>query len=239
MHWLVYILGAAVFNAYWTSAVKERSRQGGGLLFTASLRWGVAALLLPLTWGHWHLFSARWWAAGAAAGALESYGIWALAKGVERDYYATYSISNVTPIFAVALSAWLLGETVTVGLFLGVLLVVAGSLWFYWSGHWSWWGFLAAAVWGLSGVFSKWVIAESGYASHACYSFAVGALLTTLWGMRTEGFGVRDLIRPFAPTWARSWARSWRRRGISRHSPWRPTTRSVPCSVSIWWRGSS
>jgi drug/metabolite transporter (DMT)-like permease len=199
MNWIWIILGAAVCNAYWTSAAKERSRADGFLLFTASLRWGVVILLLPVAWGHWHDFSWRWWIAGAVSGLLESLGVWTLARGALKDYYSTFAFSNVAPIIVVFLSFWMLGETVTLRLLSGVLLVVAGSLWLYWNGHGSWWGFSSAVCAALSGIASKWVIAESGFAPHACYSFAVGALATTLWGMRSEGFCLPDLWRVARP----------------------------------------
>jgi len=193
MLWVWIILGGAVCNAYWTSSVKRNVQDVGVLRFTSSLRWGVALLLLPLTWGQWHLFSATWWVGGIVSGILESLGVWTLAQGAKKDYYATFALSNVTPLFVVFLSFWFLHETVTAGLVTGVLLVVVGTLWLYWTGQWSWWGLLSALIGAFSGIASKYVIAESGFAPHACFSFAVGALSMTLWGSQKEGFGLADL----------------------------------------------
>jgi len=199
LDWVFYILFAAVCNAYWTSASKERGRQDGILLFTASIRWGVALLLLPLAWGDWHFFSWRWWVAGAVAGVLESLTIWTLTKGAQKDYIAAFALSNTAPFFVAFLSFAFLGETLTAGLMAGILLVVSGSLCFYWSGHGSWWGFASAMVASLSGIASKWVIAESGPIPHACFAFFCGALVTTVWGMGSEGFRLRDLARVTRP----------------------------------------
>ena len=66
---------------------------------------------------------------------------------------------------------------------MGVGFVVAGAVWLYWRGQWSWWGLWTAVIGTGSSVASKWVIAESGWAPHACFSFLVGASSLTLAGM--------------------------------------------------------
>ncbi len=195
MNWILLSLGSGVFNAFWTSGIKKKVQVEGAVVFTASLRWGVAFLLVPFTWSQWHAFSWKWWAAGTFSGMLESLSVWTLARGARRDYYSTYALSNTTPFFTVLAAAWLLGETLTLPLALGSLFVVAGALWLFWRGHWSWWGFWTAVIGTGSGLASKWVIAESGWAPHACFAFFVGATASTVSGFWTGQIQASGLAR--------------------------------------------
>jgi drug/metabolite transporter (DMT)-like permease len=202
MGWVLLTLGSGVFNAFWTAMIQKRVREDGAVPFSAAMRWGVGLCLLPLAIPVWHDYSTRWWAASAASGLLESLGVWALARGVRKDYYGTYALSNVTPFFTAVFATWLLGEAMTLSLALGVSFVVAGAVWLYWSGHWSWWGIASAFVLTFSGLSSKWVIAESGFAPHACFSFLVGALAFTLVGAANGKVDARVLARN---VWKNRW----------------------------------
>lgn len=178
--WALYALSSGVFNALWTSRIKSKVQTEGAFPFTASVRWGVVILLLPFALWQWHPVSARWWFFTALSGILESLNVWTLSKGARKDYYSCYALSNTSPFFAVFLASFFLGEKVDWSLAAGVGLVIAGVLWLYYRGHWSWWGVGAAFVGATGNLFSKMVIAESGPIPHAVICFAAGAMGSTL-----------------------------------------------------------
>jgi uncharacterized membrane protein len=185
--WVWYSLGSGFFNALWTSQIKSKVQNEGALTFTASIRWGVVVILLPFVLWQCQSFSARWWLYTILSGICESLGIWALAKGARKDYYSTFALSNITPLFTAILAVAFLPEKVDKLLWVGVITVIAGILWLYYRGHWSWWETASALIGAFSGLFSKLVIAESGPIIHACFSFMVGALFCSAFSLRKHG----------------------------------------------------
>lgn len=183
--WALYALSSGVFNAFWTSQIKSKVRDQGALPFTAGVRWGVVLLLAPFAVWQWGHVSGLWWLLTGLAGLLESLNVWTLSRGARRDYYSTYALSNTTPFFTILLAVPFLHEEVNATLATGVLLVVAGVLWLYYRGHWSWWGLAAAVVGAVGNLFSKMVIAQAGPLQHAFVCFTVGAAGTTLVSVGT------------------------------------------------------
>jgi uncharacterized membrane protein len=116
-------------------------------------------------------------------------GVWTLARGAKKDYYSSYALSNLTPLFVFFMGYQFLGEKVDLALACGVGLVVVGALWLYYRGHWSWWGLSSALIGGLSSFSSKWVIGQADPISHACVSFFVGAVFCAVLsaGDRSKG----------------------------------------------------
>jgi uncharacterized membrane protein len=180
MMWAFYALGSGVFNALWTSQIKGKLQKEGALPFTASIRWGVVALLAPIAIWKWSPVSVQWWGFTFLSGILESLGVWTLARGAKRDYYSSYALSNLTPLFVFFMGYQFLGEKVDFALGAGVALVVVGALWLYYRGHWSWWGFSSSVIGSLSSFSSKWVIGQADPIAHACLSFLVGAVFCTV-----------------------------------------------------------
>lgn len=181
--WVFYALGSGIVNALWTSQIKGKVQQEGALPFTASIRWGVVLLLAPLAIWKWTHVSAQWLIFTAISGVFESLGIWTLAKGARKDYYSSYALSNLTPVFVFLMGFQFLGEKVDAVLATGVVSVVAGALWLYYRGHWSWWGFAASVIGAFSSFFSKYVIGQADPIAHACLSFLIGALFCTLFSL--------------------------------------------------------
>ncbi len=181
--WVLYSLGSGIFNALWTSQIKGKVQEDRALSFTASIRWGVVALLSPIALLKWSPVSSQWWACTVFSGILESLSIWALARGAQKDYYSSYALSNLTPIFVFFLGYQFLNEKVDMTLGVGVALVVVGALWLYYRGHWSWWGFSASVIGAFSSLSSKWVIGQADPIQHACVSFLVGAIFCTALSM--------------------------------------------------------
>jgi uncharacterized membrane protein len=186
MTWALLALASGVFNALWTSQIKSKVQMQGAFIFTASLRWGVVLLILPLVAWQWQSVSARWWFFTVLSGVCESLSMWTLARGSRRDYYSSYALSNITPLFTLFMAAYFLGEELTVPLVVGVFLVAGGVLWMYYRGHWSWWGLWAAGIGAFSALFSKMVISEAGPVFHAGVSFAAGAAFCTAISLRRK-----------------------------------------------------
>lgn len=184
MMWALYALGSGVFNALWTARIKLKVQKEGALPFTASIRWGVVLLLLPLAVAHWKPVPAQWWLFTLSSGIFESLSVWTLAKGARTDYYSSYALSNITPLFVLFAAYFFLGEAITFWLGIGVGFVVCGILWLYYRGHWSWWGFLTALIGTFSSLFSKTVIGLADPIAHACVSFAMGAAFCTFFSLR-------------------------------------------------------
>lgn len=195
MSWIWMTLGSGVFNALWTSRVKTRVNRQGGLPFTLSMRWGVGLCLLPLAIGTWKPVPVQWWVFTVLAGLLECLSLLAMSRGMAKDYYATYALSNTTPFF-VAMGAMLfLNEVLTPTAAWGTLLVVAGAIWLYYRGHWSWWGLGAALLGTGSSLCSKEVIALGSPSAHSGLAFGLGALLMTPFGHSVSKKGLEDLGR--------------------------------------------
>jgi uncharacterized membrane protein len=182
-----------VLNALWSSQIKSRVQKEGALTFTVSMRWGVALALLPFALYALKPLSLRWWIYSAMSGTLECAGLWAVTRGARKDFYSAYALSNITPLFSAFWAVLILKETVSPALGLGVVLVVVGALWLYYRGHWSWWGFLSAAIGSLSGLFSKLALPESGFLLHSCFAFLMGAILLTVAGLKGETTTVKAI----------------------------------------------
>jgi len=200
--WIWLTLGSGVFNALWTSRIKSRVQVEGALPFTVGMRWGVALCLVPLALATWQPVPLRWWVFTGLAGLLECVSLWAATRGMRRDYYSTYALANVTPFFVGLTAPFLLGETMTHSLWTGTLLVVAGALWLYYRGHWSWWGLLSAFIGTFSGLCTKEVIALGSFTAHACLSFGLGALVLTPLVFQGGGNGWRKISRNLMGNWS-------------------------------------
>lgn len=193
--WIWLTLSSGVLNALWTSQIKSRVQKEGAVPFTVSMRWGVALCLLPIALWTWRDVPTRWWVYSALAGLLECASLWAIVRGMRSDYYSTYALSNTTPFFVGVLAPILLGEAMTPSLWIGTMLVVAGALWLYYRGHWSWWGLLAAAIGSGSSLCSKEVIGLGSFSAHSSFAFGLGALLMTPLAFRGKNGGWSSLGR--------------------------------------------
>jgi len=186
MTWAWLTIGSGVLNALWSSQIKSRVQKEGALTFALSMRWGVALGLLPFALFTLKAFSLRWWCLSSVGGSLECLSVWAMTRGARKDYYSTYALSNVTPLFTSFWAVLFLNEIIGTALGFGILLVVAGALWLYYRGHWSWWGFSAAFIGSVSGLISKIALPESGFLAFSSLSFLLGALALTLVGLKQK-----------------------------------------------------
>ncbi|HEY5039225.1 MAG TPA: EamA family transporter, partial [bacterium] len=195
MTWAWLTLTSGVLNALWSSQIKSRVQKEGALTFTISMRWGVSLSLLPFALFALKGLSLRWWGYSALSGSFECASLWALTRGARKDFYSTYALSNVTPLFSVLWAIFFLGESISSTLGLGIVLVVVGALWLYYRGHWSWWGLGSAIIGSLSGLFSKLALPESGYLLHSCFAFMMGAILLTIGGLLEGKTSIQAVTR--------------------------------------------
>jgi len=199
--WIWLTLGSGVFNALWTSRIKSRVQVEGAVPFTVAMRWGVALCLIPVALATWKEVPIRWWSFTVLAGFLECVSLWAATRGMRKDYYSTYALANVTPFFVGLSAPLLLHEAMTPRVWAGTLLVVAGALWLYYRGHWSWWGLLSAVLGTGSSLASKEVIGLGSFSAHSCVAFGIGALLMTPLLFRRSKGGWGSLGRNLSANW--------------------------------------
>ena len=195
MTWAWLTLASALLNALWSSQIKSRVQKEGALTFALSMRWGVALGLLPFAFFALKPFSPRWWLLSGVGGSLECLSVWVMTKGIRKDYYSTYALSNTTPLFSAFWAVLFLKETIGPVLGMGVFLVVSGALWLYYRGHWSWWGLTAAFIGSVSGLLSKMALPESGYLVFSSISFMLGALVLTVVGMNQGHTSVKSVAK--------------------------------------------
>jgi len=123
---------AALFNAAWTAISKSALRDLPADRFTPLMRAGAALLLFPFfAWRFDTGFGAAFWFWLALAGLLETLAISVQSLGVRTDYYATFSLVNTAPFFALLIAPGMLGERLGAPLVRGVLLIVAGAILFF------------------------------------------------------------------------------------------------------------
>ncbi len=161
---ILCVLAAAFFNAAWSAVSKRALAEFPADVFTLLMRFGTAIFLFPFfLWRFETHLSASFWLWLAAAGLLETVAIVLQSAGVRRDYYSTFSLVNITPLFVLAFAPGMLGERLSPALVAGVLLVAAGAVFFFPGGkfHHGAFGILAAALFALNNVASKLAITEA------------------------------------------------------------------------------
>jgi len=155
----------------------------------------AAALLVPLVWCRAADLSPGLWVVVPLTGALECVRMVAVARGTRRDYYATYSLLNASPLFVLLLAPHVLGERLTSLAGGGALCVVLGGFIFYRSGRFQLAGLVAAASGGAGTTLAKLGLTLSTPLVFAALSFAVSTLM--LFGLEAIRAGVRDTVRGY------------------------------------------
>lgn len=152
---LICVLLAAFFNAAWTALSKAALQDIQADVFTLAMRFGTALFLIPFFL--WKLdtgFPWTFWVWLALAGFMETVAIVIQSVGVRRDFYGTYSLGNLAPLFVLMMAPGMLGESASAVLVAGVLLIVGGAFVFVRAGF-SWYGIGAAVFFALYNMCSK------------------------------------------------------------------------------------
>ncbi len=155
--WIPLVLLAALFNALWVALSKSLLRSIPSDLFTILFRAMTALFLFPLFIYRFQVPANKvFWLAVALAGVFESAAIIVQSIGVRKDYYATFSLANISPLFTLILAPHILHEKITFVLVMGVVFICAGVMVFF-SMNWrfSLFGLSAALFSSLMNISSK------------------------------------------------------------------------------------
>ena len=117
------------------------------------------------------------------------------AYGSRSDYYATYSLKNMAPVFVLLLAPHVLGEKLTAPVVCGVLSVVAGGLVFYRAGRFSAAGLLAAVSQGALTIVCRLGMSLSRPMHFMVLIYALSTAI--LFGIESARSGLRSTVRAF------------------------------------------
>ena len=156
MSWVLFILASSLFNASWGALGKGRLGELSSIPFSFLFRGFVLLFYLPL-----FLLNFRtpvpplFWVAALCSGLINAVMTMLLFEGIRKDFYSTYSLRHTTPIFTWILATIFLGETSNVYVISGILLTAIGSLLFYGTKEFSWYGLSCALLSGAESIFDK------------------------------------------------------------------------------------
>ena len=180
--WIILTIFAAFFNALWTALSKQRLEKISPYYFTLVFRSLTVLFLLPVFLYDFKITSNPvFWFAVFGAGALEMIGIYVQAIGVKKDFYSTYSLANLTPLFTLIIAPYLLPEKISLLLVFGVVFTVSGGMIFYQLNRsLSIYGIIRAACIALASVLAKIAIAYSSGLTYPFITFVIGILLMVI-----------------------------------------------------------
>ena len=146
----------------------------------------------------------EFWGLCFAISALECFRMVCLSHGIRKDFYATYSLFNMAPLFVLLLAPRLLGETPTLPLIAGVICVCLGGFVFYHSGKFQLAGLMAAMIQAFSLTLAEKALnlSSPGYFMFQVFGISTLMLITVevLRGRAREGVRLyRQLSLRFVP----------------------------------------
>jgi len=194
--WIALTLICAFVQALWMALSKRRLQTLPTLQFVLFIRLPVVALMAPVfLLGPRPDVGARFWLVTVAAAALECVRVGALARGIRRDYYATFSLFNMAPVFVLLAAPHVIGERVTPLVVGGVLCVAVGGLVFYRAGRFVAAGFVAAVAQGVGTTICKLCLSLS---NPTYFMFIIFGLSTAmLLAAETVRSGLKPTARSY------------------------------------------
>lgn len=197
--WIILAISAAFFNALWTAFSKKRLGKISPYLFTVIFRSLTALFLLPVFLYDFKIsINPIFWFAVLGAGTLEMIGIQAQAAGIKKDYYSTYSLASVSPLFTLIIAPQLLPEKINLILVLGVILTVIGGLIFYQiNRRFSIYGIIRALTMSISTILAKIAIGYSSGLTYPFIAFTIGIWVMVLAGPFTKESIDWSMLKPF------------------------------------------
>ena len=154
--WIPLALSSAFAQALWMALAKRELQTLSPLRFTLYLRLPVsAALLVMLLWCDVTGVSVKLWAIVLLTAGVECVRMVAFAWGTRRDYYATYSLLNTSPLFVLLLAPHVLDERLSGLVIGGAMCVVVGGFIFYQAGRFQLPGLVAAVCAGAGTTLAK------------------------------------------------------------------------------------
>ena len=123
----------------------------------------------------------EFWGLCLAISSLECFRMVCLSRGIRKDFYATYSLFNMAPLFVLLLAPQVLGETPTPPLIAGVVCVCLGGFVFYHSGKFQLAGLMAAMIQAFSLTLAKKALTLSSpeYFMFQVFGISTLMLITT------------------------------------------------------------
>ncbi|MCD6386509.1 EamA family transporter [Candidatus Sumerlaeota bacterium] len=176
--WIPLVILAAFFNALWVALSKRALVSIPADLFTVLFRAVTALFLLPLfIYRFQSPDNLVFWLSVALAGIFEGASIILQSIGVRRDYYATFSLANISPLFTLLLAPQLLNEKISPLLVLGIIIICAGVVVFF-SLNWrfSVFGLTAALCSSLMNISSKVAIELTDPYYFSFLAFTIGLI---------------------------------------------------------------
>ncbi len=140
---------------------------------------------------------------GVIAGLNEGIRIFVFFAGVRRDYYSTYSLTGLSPLFVLLMAPGILQEKVNFLLVAGIFLTSAGGVIFYRLGRFMPHGLYCAFASALSGIIAKSALRMGSPLVYPLISFVTAStfiyVIMRLRGMVEEPPFSRDKVFATAP----------------------------------------
>ncbi len=197
--WIIFSILAAFFNSFWTALSKRQLGELSPYHFTLLFRTITTFILLPVFLIDFKISNNPiFWLAVIGAGTLEVVGIYFQSRGIQKDFYSTYSLSNTTPIFTLLFAPFFVSEKISFILFLGVLLmVIGGMIEYHINPRTSIYGIIRAASAAINGILAKIAIQYSSGWSYPFITFTIGILIMVLVSPLREEKIDWNLFKPF------------------------------------------
>ena len=159
--WLLITISAAFGNALWTALSKPVVQDIPPFRMMLLFRIMLAAIfLVPFLLIRGLPADGLFWAVIAAIGILQAARWVIIMQGIRGDYFSTYGMYNTAPLFTILIAPTILPERFGLGVWLGVLAIIAGGFLFYRTSRLSVYGLVGAVLTALINTLSKHVLSQ-------------------------------------------------------------------------------
>ena len=188
--WIILTLTCALSQALWMALSKRRLQTLTPVQFMLFLRVPIVVVFVPaFLLCPRPTVTGKFWLVAVLTAVTECVRLVSFGYGTRRDYYATYSLLNMSPLFVLLLAPSMVGERITPTVVAGVTCVVPGGFLFYHAGRFQLAGLIAAASQGVTTTLCKLGLSLS---SPIYFIFVLYGLSTAmLWAIEgtQSGFG--------------------------------------------------
>jgi len=188
--WIILTLACAFTQALWMALSKLRLQTLSPVQFMLFLRLPIIVVLGGIFMGSdAQPVTLQFWLVVVVGAVLECVRVVSFAYGSSRDYYAAYSLLNMSPIVVLLLAPRMVGDKVTLVVVAGVMCVVIGGLVFYRAGRFSLAGLISLISQGTVTTLFKMglKLSSPAYFMFVFYGLSVAILL--VFGCVRSGFG--------------------------------------------------
>lgn len=179
MDWIILLLLNSGLSSLWGALSKRRLQKRSSVAFTLVFRTMVFMLLTIPAAIHFEVpQNPVFWASVGCSGIVGAMLTTVVFEGFRKDYYSTYALRNISPLFTWILAVSFLKEPISGWVIIGTLGVIMGSLFFYRSGGFSWHGLAGAGLVGVNSIFHKIGVGLSSAYIYPFFSylFSIAAL---------------------------------------------------------------